>query len=78
MNRLHGPKSFSTARVKDDQAGYAGLELWSLQNNRSEKAASVIYWDASGHWFVETYGEVPLEILQECIAEAQTVFPSSC
>jgi len=77
MNRVFGEKVFSSVAIEDSQAGYGGIELWSLRNGVSGKVASVIFWDAMGHWYVETFGDVPLEVLQQCIVEAKAVFPTS-
>lgn len=72
MDRWYGNQRYKSEFVEDRDAGFAGVELHRLQNGSDERVASVIYWDASGHYFVQTFGtDVELPVLEELIIEAK-------
>lgn len=63
---------FSTSYIEDTREGFAGLELRRKTADNEECAARVLFWDASGQFFVETFnGDVPLVVLEEVIEEAR-------
>jgi hypothetical protein len=71
MNREFGRNVFQTSFVQDVEQGFAAVELQQIRNNTSIRVARVIFWDAGGQFFVETFDtEVPLEIIEDLIAEA--------
>lgn len=63
MDRQWATAHYTTRTVMDNKAGSAGVELYCKRNGETACAANVIYWDASGHFYVQTFGEVPLAIL---------------
>ena len=67
MNRQWGIGYYTTRTVIDNKAGSAGVELYCKKNGETAFAASVIYWDASGQFYVRTFSEIPLVILEELI-----------
>ena len=72
MNREFGDGFYTSVFVQDLQQGFSGLELRRHRKGTDECIAKVIFWDACGQFFVEMSGtEVPLEILEELIAEAK-------
>ena len=72
MNRTYGDAVYSTSPVQDSQQGYTGLELYRVRQNKRKRMASILFWDASGQFSVETFkSDVPLDILEELIAEAK-------
>jgi hypothetical protein len=72
MNREYGDGVYSTVLVQDDKDGFAGLELYCASWGKKERIASVLFWEANGEFFVETYNrDVPLEILEELIVETK-------
>ena len=72
MNRAYGDAHYSTASVRDNKKGCTGLELWRARNGKQDKVANIMFWDASGQFFVETFNaDVPLSIFEEMIAEAK-------
>ena len=72
MNRTYGDGQFVSIPIKDDKDGYTGLELHRTSSGKTTRIASVVFWDACGQFFVETFNsDVPLEILEELMAEAK-------
>jgi hypothetical protein len=71
MNRKHGPATYTTRSVADRAAGSAGLELYRDVNGRTECAARLLFWDASGQFNLQTFSEVPLDIVEQLISEAK-------
>ena len=70
MNRDYGNAHYTTRAVDAD--GWSGLELHRTQGGRDERIAKIIFWDASGQFFVETFGtDVALTLVEELIAEAK-------
>jgi len=77
MNRQFGDCRYESSRVQDCKDGFAGFELHRQRQDTTERVAAVIFWDASGQFFVETFGtDVHLEILEELIAEAKASIKS--
>jgi hypothetical protein len=73
MNRRFGDTHFATSYIEDPLAGCSEIRLHRAQSGDSPiVTAEVVFWDASGHFVVETFnGDVPLEIIEELIAEAR-------
>jgi hypothetical protein len=54
------------------RGGSASVELYRRVEGTESRVAQIIYWDAVGQFFVEKFNdELPLEILEELIAEAK-------
>jgi hypothetical protein len=72
MNREYGDACYSTISVQNDQDGYAGLELHRISSGKDERIATVLFWDACGQFFVETFdSDLPLAILEELVWETK-------
>jgi hypothetical protein len=72
VNRSYGDAAYSSAPVRDNQQGYAGIELYRIRGVSKERVAAILFWDASGQFSVETFNtDIPLEILEELIAEGK-------
>lgn len=73
MDRPHGRDRFwTTPPVNDREAGSTSLRLHRDSEGRSVIAAEVVFWDALGQYFLETFnGDVPLDIIEALIAEAK-------
>ena len=72
MDRQYAEYHYTTEYVFDNQEGFAGLELLRTGRGETGKAARVIYWDASGQYYIETFGaEVPVVIIEQLIAETK-------
>ncbi|MCG3181889.1 MAG: hypothetical protein BIFFINMI_04329 [Phycisphaerae bacterium] len=71
MNRKYGVATYTTRTVEDRRAGSAGLELYREVNGRSECAASLVFWDAEGQFRLQTFREVPLDIVEQLISETK-------
>ena len=74
MDRIWVQYRFRTTRFQDDEAGCVGLTLSVEEDDAPPvEVTRVIYWDASGHWYLEPVcREVPLEVIVELIAEANS------
>ena len=78
MNRDYGDANYSTLRVEENLQGYAGLELYRIRQGKKDRIARVLFWDAAGQFFVETFeADVPLDILEAVIAEAKEKIKTS-
>jgi len=63
---------YETSYVEDAAAGSAGLELHRASQGKKERIASVLFWDASGQFFVQTFGtDVPVQLIEKLIADAK-------
>jgi len=74
MDKPHGYRHFKSFRVDDNVGGSSALRLERTcsHTGTTKTVAEVIFWDASGQFFVETFGEsVPLEVLEELVVEAR-------
>jgi hypothetical protein len=71
MNFTWAYERFRTIYVSDNKDGYAGIRLYRVMGEHETLAAEVIFWDAIGQYVVQTFGEVPLTVLERAIAEAK-------
>lgn len=72
MNFKTGEVEYSSVYVDDKTDGFCGFELYRASEGKTQRIASVFYWDACGQFFVETFGsDVKLEILEELISETR-------
>jgi hypothetical protein len=72
MDRRFGAYQYSSHRVECGSEGYVGVDLVRSTNHKSDRVARILFWDSCGQFAVETLGtDVPLEILEELIAEAK-------
>lgn len=72
MDRQFADARFWTVYVEDKTDGFAGLRLHRERLGKATVAAEVIFWDAVGQYFVQTFnGDVPVEIIEAVIAEAK-------
>lgn len=68
--------SFETRLNRDNQEGWASLDLHSDAEGVDSIVARVVYWDAEGQFFLEMApDELPLTVVQELIVEAQEKIP---
>lgn len=73
MNRNHGNAHFETVFLDNKTEGYAGLELYRTSKGKKERVARVLFWDASGQFFLETFNtELPVDIVEKLILETKT------
>jgi hypothetical protein len=61
-----------TGVVSNDAS--VGIELFREREGIQVLAAHIICWDANGQCLLQTFEEVPLNILEELIAEAKQKF----
>jgi len=72
MNRDYSNAHYVTLSVNGGKEGYAALELHQTIKGEMKRVARVIFWDASGQFFFETFNiDIPLEIAESLIAEAK-------
>lgn len=72
MDCRHGESHFRSSIVQNLEQGCVALELHREFRGTEERVAAVTFWDASGQFFVETFGtDVNLEVLEQLIAEAR-------
>jgi hypothetical protein len=71
MNRKHGAATYTTRSVADRGSGSAGLELYRDVSGKTECAARLLFWDASGQFSLQTFSEVPLDVVEQLIAETK-------
>jgi heme-degrading monooxygenase HmoA len=72
----HADSKYVTKWAQDNEAGFAGLELFRTPRHSGEerRVATVLFWDAAGQFYVETFGsDVPLEVLKKVAAEADAL-----
>jgi hypothetical protein len=72
MDVQHGDERYVSRFFENMQDGCGGYELIRLQAGREDRVATVLYWDAMGQFFVETFGDVPLRVMELLIEEAKT------
>ena len=73
MNTQFGRDRFWTSFVEDHKDGFAGVRLHREVDGQPSLAAEVLFWDAMGQFFVQTFDrDVPVSILESAIAEAKT------
>lgn len=72
MNHDDRRAHYVTESTSNKHEGYAGLELYQTINGNKKRVARVLFWDASGQFFLETFNvELPVDIVEELIAEAR-------
>src|SRR5687767_5440059 len=72
METQFGHERYWTKVIEDRSAGSVGLRLHRERFGKTAVAAEVIFWDASGTYFVQTLdGDVPIEIIERVVAEAK-------
>ena len=72
MDRDYGVAHYTTQFFEDAKAGCAGMELYRATGGITERVARVIFWDASGQFFIETFNsDLPLTLAEELISEAK-------
>jgi hypothetical protein len=72
MKRDHGGAQYTTHSVADKKEGYAGMELHRTSKSKTERVARVLFWDASGQFFIGTFNaDLPVDIVEELIAETK-------
>jgi hypothetical protein len=71
MNRRYGTAIFTTHEVVDHKAGSVGIELHRQIDAEKKCVATLLFWDATGQFAFQTFGEVPLDIVEELITEAR-------
>jgi hypothetical protein len=71
MNRKHGVATYTTRALEDRKAGSTGLALYREINGKEECAAHLLFWDALGQFGLQTFSEVPLDIIEDLIAETK-------
>ncbi len=75
MNRVFGSASYTTMLDRSVTEGWADVELRC--SGVSEPVASVVYWDAQGHFSLEmSVPELPVELVDALIAEARSSIPT--
>lgn len=72
MNRAYADAHYTTRFVEDIKDGFSGLELFRDRAAKNERVARILFWDASGQFYFETFNtDLPLMIVEEFIAEAK-------
>ena len=72
MKRDYSNAHYTTFSVNDRKDGYSALELYQTVKGETKRVARVIFWDASGQFFLETFNaDIPLEIVEDLISEAK-------
>ena len=72
MDRVYADSHFWATFVENREEGYAGMRLYRRRLGTEAVVAEIIFWDAAGQFSVRTMDEVPLEIIEELIAETKT------
>lgn len=77
MNRDYSRTHYKTPSVNDKKEGYAALELHRTIKGETKRAARVVFWDATGQFFFETFNvDMPLVIVEEFTIEAKKTIKS--
>jgi hypothetical protein len=72
MERTFAEHHYSTVKVSSVEGGYDGYELMRLADGVVRRVARILYIDATGHYWLETFETmIPLEILEELIEETK-------
>ena len=72
MQQQFGHERYWTTYIEDRTDGFVGFRLHRERLGKTTLAAQVVFWDAAGHYAVETFdGDVPVEIIEAVIAEAK-------
>lgn len=46
--------------------------MFRLRDGKQDRIATVLFWDATGQFFVQTFDDVPLVVLESLIEEARS------
>ena len=65
----------TTPPVSDRKAGCTTLHLHCETDGQTIVVAEVVYWDAAPGYFLKTFDEILVEIVEELIAEAKEAIP---
>jgi hypothetical protein len=72
MKRRWIATEYTTTVEGSDPEGWTAVHLHRLEKGVTVLAAKVVFWDADGHYYISILvDEVPLEIIEELIAEAR-------
>ncbi len=72
MEIQFGHERYWTTYVEDRKDGYAGLRLHRERFGNAAVAAQVVFWDAAGHFALQTFdGDVPVEIIEALVVETK-------
>ena len=72
METQFGHERYWTTYVEDRTDGFAGVRLHRERLGTTSVVAQVVFWDAAGHFAVQTFdGDVPVLIIEAVIAEAK-------
>jgi hypothetical protein len=72
MNQLYGSTFYTTGVVSNDAS--LGIELFGERGGTRVLVAQIVCWDANGQVMLQTFHEIPLEIVEELIVEAKQKF----
>ncbi len=74
MDRTWARNRYHTHALEDLAEGWVALVLVRECDGTRQTAARITYWDAEGQYAFEMFGgELPLNILEEFVAEAKTL-----
>jgi hypothetical protein len=72
MEQLFGHERYWSIYFEDLTNGCSGFHLHCERFGKTKVVAKVVFWDAAGHFAVQTIdGDVPVEVLEAVIAEAK-------
>jgi hypothetical protein len=71
MRRTWKCALYTTDLVSNPEEGWSAVQLHKRDGDKSAIAARVAFWDAEGQFSLEAFCELPLEIVEELIAEAR-------
>ena len=73
MDRQYSIYRYLTRLVHDNKEGNSALELHMARKDGTvDRVARVVFWDAYGDFFFETFGhEIPVKIVEELMIEAK-------
>lgn len=75
MNCDHAEWHFTTREVINRKDGYCGIELLResrIKQNDPICVARILFWDACGQFFFETFNtDIPVKIVEDLFAEAK-------
>lgn len=75
MDRDYADSHYTTSRVDDNKDGFSAVELYRNRRseNRNVRVARVVFWDACGDFFIETFNaDIPVKLAEDLISEART------
>jgi hypothetical protein len=73
MDLRYADAHYTTLLVHDNKQGYSALELYrSRKSEESSRVAWVVFWDACGEFFLETFNvDIPVPVADTLVAEAK-------